>query len=148
MFGFLQAFYFLIGLSSGHFSEDLFGDAADIMIMGHSFRAEGIAIAVFASCIWCWTISSGRSYYLPDGSGGTCQVRKWDPDHLLLALCCVLSPVQVTVLLMPGMHDDKDGNERPSLLLLAVAVLHGYASLLLAHMFLRREHAMRSINNR
>jgi hypothetical protein len=148
LFCFMQAFYFLIGLCSGHFTKDVFGDHANVEVLGQNFRAEGIAAFLFAMCIWYATFSSGRSYYLPDGSGGTCQVRKWDPDHTLLALCCLLSPVQAAVLLLPGMHTDIDGHRRPSILPLVVAVMHGYASLLLVHMFFRRESAMRSINNR
>ena len=144
----VQAFYFLIGLCSGQFSGELLGDAANIPVMGKVFRAESIVVVLFAIIMWFCTFSSGRSYYLPDGIGGTCQVRKWDPDHQLLALCCLLSPVQALILLLPGMHRDMDDNQRPSLLLLAVAVVHGYASLLLAHMFLRREGATRAINNR
>jgi hypothetical protein len=145
-----QAFYLLVGFCLGEFTEGwalLQGQVLTLEVGGRVLRAEAVAIAIAAAWSWIRTLAGGRTYHLPDGKGGDVKVVKWDPDHGALAMSCLLSPIHAVYLLVPDVTRDAEGNNRPSIQMLLVATLHGYMSLAAAHMFLRREHAQRKINN-
>lgn len=145
-----QIFYFLVGFCLGEYTDGwslLQGRVLELDVGGRIFRAEGVAVAVVAAWSWVRTLAGGRNYQLPDGQGECVGVAKWDPDHGALAMSCLLSPIHVVYLLLPEVERGADGQSRPSIMMLLVATLHGYMSLAAAHMFLRREHAQRKINN-
>mmetsp|Transcript_28141 Transcript_28141/g.54911 ORF Transcript_28141/g.54911 Transcript_28141/m.54911 type:complete len:208 (+) Transcript_28141:37-660(+) len=149
-------FYFLVGFCSGEFSDGMLGAYSGVnleaafpwlRVKGVVLPTEGLLVALVAAWNWVSTLRGGRTYHLPDGAGGTVQVRKWDPDHASLALSCLVSPVQAFYLLVPEVIRDAEGIARPGVLMLLVATAHGYMGLLLAHMFLRREGVQMKINN-
>lgn len=139
--------YLGVGFCAGDFTREIIGDKWGVTVGGTFFRIEGLVVACLCFLNWIWTFWSSRTYHLPGEDGGFVPVRKWDPNHGALALSCLFSPVQVACFLMPYMHRDEDGKVRQSIVMWIVAVLHGWGSVLVAHMFMRKESVQRSINN-